>query len=136
MQLFWKETKGILTKTPSKTCYGDIPFSPGTVGVSASFGSTGEMFQGFPGDPDSRGSSSPSLESQYLSSVESFGSPPTTSAPQTPSVSVVGLTVKEDTFYLPPAYSSHHHHHHVPVSQPTQDTSGPQHNSSKGMIRR
>uniref|UniRef100_A0A8C1NEF5 FBJ murine osteosarcoma viral oncogene homolog B n=1 Tax=Cyprinus carpio TaxID=7962 RepID=A0A8C1NEF5_CYPCA len=82
MQLFWKETKGILTKTPSKTCYGDIPFSPGTVGVSASFGSTGEMFQGFPGDPDSRGSSSPSLESQYLSSVESFGSPPTTSAPQ------------------------------------------------------
>lgn len=61
---------------------GDIPFSPGTVGVSASLGSTGEMFQGFPGDPDSRGSSSPSLESQYLSSVESFGSPPTTSAPQ------------------------------------------------------
>ncbi len=40
------------------------------------------MFQGFPGDPDSRGSTSPSLESQYLSSVESFGSPPTTSAPQ------------------------------------------------------
>lgn len=63
---------------------GDIPFSPGTVGVAASFGSTGDMFQGFPGDPDtgSRGSSSPSLESQYLSSVESFGSPPTTSAPQ------------------------------------------------------
>ncbi|KAK9959090.1 hypothetical protein ABG768_011170 [Culter alburnus] len=84
MQLFWKETKGILTKTPSKTYYGDIPFSPGTVGVSASLGSTGEMYQGFPGDPDtgSRGSSSPSLESQYLSSVESFGSPPTTSAPQ------------------------------------------------------
>ncbi|XP_016429971.1 protein FosB [Sinocyclocheilus rhinocerous] len=91
MQLFWKETKGILTKTPSITCYGDIPFSPGTVGVSASFGSTGEMFQGFPGDPDtgSRGSSSPSLESQYLSSVESFGSPPTTSAPQE-CVSVTG----------------------------------------------
>ncbi|XP_051512339.1 protein FosB-like isoform X1 [Myxocyprinus asiaticus] len=84
MQLFWKETKGILTKTPSKTFYGDIPFSPGTVGVSASLGSSREMFQGFPGDPDtgSRGSSSPSLESQYLSSVESFGSPPTTSAPQ------------------------------------------------------
>ncbi|XP_050991738.1 protein fosB isoform X2 [Labeo rohita] len=84
MQLFWKETKGNFTKTQSKTCYGDIPFSPGTVGVSASLGSTGEMFQGFPGDPDtgSRGSSSPSLESQYLSSVESFGSPPTTSAPQ------------------------------------------------------
>ncbi|XP_067275150.1 protein fosB isoform X2 [Pseudorasbora parva] len=84
MQLFWKETKGIFTKNPSKTCYGDIPFSPGTVGVSVCLGSTGEMFQGFPGDPDtgSRGSSSPSLESQYLSSVESFGSPPTTSAPQ------------------------------------------------------
>ncbi|XP_052008688.1 protein fosB isoform X1 [Xyrauchen texanus] len=83
MQLFWNETKGILTKTPSKKFYGDIPFSPGTVGVSASLGSTGEMFQGFPGDPDtgSRGSSSPSLESQYLSSVESFGSPPTTGAP-------------------------------------------------------
>ncbi|KTF78865.1 hypothetical protein cypCar_00039989 [Cyprinus carpio] len=113
MQLFWKETKGILTKTPNKTCYGDIPFSPGTVGVSASLGSTGEMFQGFPGDPDtgSRGSSSPSFESQYLSSVESFGSPPTTSAPQ------------EDTFYLPPAYSSHHHH--VPVSQPTQTQPAP-----------
>uniref|UniRef100_A0A3Q2DQD3 FBJ murine osteosarcoma viral oncogene homolog B n=1 Tax=Cyprinodon variegatus TaxID=28743 RepID=A0A3Q2DQD3_CYPVA len=42
------------------------------------------MYQGFPGDPDSgsRGSSSPSIESQYLSSVDSFGSPPTTSAPQ------------------------------------------------------
>uniref|UniRef100_A0A3B1JNZ6 FBJ murine osteosarcoma viral oncogene homolog B n=1 Tax=Astyanax mexicanus TaxID=7994 RepID=A0A3B1JNZ6_ASTMX len=42
------------------------------------------MFQGFPGDLDtgSRGSSSPSAESQYLSSVDSFGSPPTTSAPQ------------------------------------------------------
>uniref|UniRef100_A0A3B4YBC0 FBJ murine osteosarcoma viral oncogene homolog B n=1 Tax=Seriola lalandi dorsalis TaxID=1841481 RepID=A0A3B4YBC0_SERLL len=42
------------------------------------------MYQGFPGDPDSgsRGSSSPSIESQCLSSVDSFGSPPTTSAPQ------------------------------------------------------
>uniref|UniRef100_A0A3Q3GZB6 FBJ murine osteosarcoma viral oncogene homolog B n=1 Tax=Kryptolebias marmoratus TaxID=37003 RepID=A0A3Q3GZB6_KRYMA len=42
------------------------------------------MYQGFPGDPDSgsRGSSSPSIESQYLSSVDSFGSPPTTIAPQ------------------------------------------------------
>lgn len=43
------------------------------------------MYQGFPGEPDSgsRGSSSPSIESQYLSSVDSFGSPPTTSsAPQ------------------------------------------------------
>lgn len=48
------------------------------------------MYQGFPGDPDngSRGSSSPSIESQYLSSVDSFGSPPTTSAPQ------VGLTIE------------------------------------------
>uniref|UniRef100_A0A4W5NWY3 FBJ murine osteosarcoma viral oncogene homolog B n=1 Tax=Hucho hucho TaxID=62062 RepID=A0A4W5NWY3_9TELE len=36
------------------------------------------MFQGFPGDFDSvsRGSSSPSIESQYFSSVDSFGSPP------------------------------------------------------------
>ncbi|TNN80433.1 Protein fosB [Liparis tanakae] len=42
------------------------------------------MYKGFPGDPDSgsRGSSSPSIESQYFSSVDSFGSPPTTSAPQ------------------------------------------------------
>uniref|UniRef100_G3P5Q3 FBJ murine osteosarcoma viral oncogene homolog B n=1 Tax=Gasterosteus aculeatus TaxID=69293 RepID=G3P5Q3_GASAC len=42
------------------------------------------MYQGFPGDLDSgsRGSSSPSIESQYFSSVDSFGSPPTTSAPQ------------------------------------------------------
>lgn len=47
-------------------------------------------------------------------------------SPQMPSVSVVGLTVKEDTFYLPPAYSSHHHHHHhVPVSQPTQTQPAP-----------
>ncbi|NXL68887.1 FOSB protein, partial [Chordeiles acutipennis] len=37
------------------------------------------MFQGFPGDYDSgsRCSSSPSVESQYLSSVDSFGSPVT-----------------------------------------------------------
>ena len=35
------------------------------------------MYQGFPGDYDSgsRCSSSPSAESQYLSSVDSFGSP-------------------------------------------------------------
>ncbi|KAG7483928.1 hypothetical protein MATL_G00043530 [Megalops atlanticus] len=41
------------------------------------------MFQGFPGDLDSGSlcSSSPSTESHYLSSVDSFGSPPTT-APQ------------------------------------------------------
>ncbi|XP_036440752.1 protein fosB isoform X1 [Colossoma macropomum] len=101
MQLFWKETKGILTESSSKSCYalpesapqqrrishwltGDVPFSPGALGFSAPLGSAGEMFQGFPGDLDtgSRGSSSPSAESQYLSSVDSFGSPPTTSAPQ------------------------------------------------------
>uniref|UniRef100_A0A8C6SFZ0 FBJ murine osteosarcoma viral oncogene homolog B n=1 Tax=Neogobius melanostomus TaxID=47308 RepID=A0A8C6SFZ0_9GOBI len=43
------------------------------------------MYQGFPGEPDSgsSGSSSPSIESQYLSSVDSFGSLTTnTSAPQ------------------------------------------------------
>lgn len=44
-------------------------------------------------------------------------------SPQAASVSVVGLTVKEDSFYLPPAYSSHHHH--VPVSQPTQTQPAP-----------
>ncbi|XP_072551624.1 protein FosB isoform X2 [Salminus brasiliensis] len=84
MQLFWKETKGILSESSSKSCYGDVPFSPGAVSFSVPLGSAGEMFQGFPGDLDtgSRGSSSPSAESQYLSSVDSFGSPPTTSAPQ------------------------------------------------------
>lgn len=43
-----------------------------------------EMFQAFPGDYDSgsRCSSSPSAESQYLSSVDSFGSPPTAAASQ------------------------------------------------------
>ena len=42
------------------------------------------MFGGFSGDIDSgsRESSSPSIESQYISSLDSFGSPPTTSAPQ------------------------------------------------------
>ncbi|XP_039624079.1 protein fosB isoform X1 [Polypterus senegalus] len=42
------------------------------------------MYQGFPGDFDSgsRGSSSPSAESQYLSSVDSFGSPPATTTAQ------------------------------------------------------
>ncbi|XP_062860499.1 protein fosB isoform X2 [Trichomycterus rosablanca] len=83
MQLFWKDTKGILTDSSSKSCYGDVPFSPGTGGFSFPLGSAGEMFQGFPGDPDSsRGSSSPSVESHYLSSVDSFGSPSTTTAPQ------------------------------------------------------
>ncbi|KPP72413.1 protein fosB-like, partial [Scleropages formosus] len=63
---------------------GDIALFPGTASVSASFCSPGEMFQGFPGDLDSgsRGSSSPSIESQYLSSVDSFGSPPTTTSAQ------------------------------------------------------
>uniref|UniRef100_A0A3P8U746 FBJ murine osteosarcoma viral oncogene homolog B n=1 Tax=Amphiprion percula TaxID=161767 RepID=A0A3P8U746_AMPPE len=53
------------------------------------------MYQGFPGDPDSgsRGSSSPSIESQYLSSVDSFGSPPTTSAPQCGGLSMPGSFV-------------------------------------------
>ncbi|CAF97431.1 unnamed protein product [Tetraodon nigroviridis] len=53
------------------------------------------MYQGFPGDPDngSRGSSSPSIESQYLSSVDSFGSPPTTSAPQECVSAGAGLTI-------------------------------------------
>lgn len=43
-----------------------------------------EMFQAFPGDYDSgsRCSSSPSAESQYLSSVDSFGSPPAATASQ------------------------------------------------------
>ncbi|XP_020835791.1 protein FosB isoform X1 [Phascolarctos cinereus] len=42
------------------------------------------MFQAFPGDYDSasRCSSSPSAESQYLSSVDSFGSPTTAAASQ------------------------------------------------------
>ncbi|XP_070686047.1 protein FosB isoform X2 [Pempheris klunzingeri] len=87
MQLFWKETKST---------------SPGNRkeirnGVVFSLGPSGEMYQGFPGDPDSgsRGSSSPSIESQYHSSVDSFGSPPTTSAPQEcvsagPGLSIVG----------------------------------------------
>ncbi|XP_029923626.1 protein FosB isoform X1 [Myripristis murdjan] len=84
MQLFWKETKSILPGNSKKTSIGDIALSPGTVGVPHSLGPFGEMYQGFPGDLDSgsRGSSSPSIESQYLSSVDSFGSPPTTSAPQ------------------------------------------------------
>lgn len=42
------------------------------------------MYQGFPGDYDSgsRCSSSPSAESQYLSSVDSFGSPAAAAAAQ------------------------------------------------------
>ncbi|XP_070761314.1 protein FosB isoform X1 [Enoplosus armatus] len=84
MQLFWKETKSISTGNNKKISNGDIALSPATAGVAFSLGPSGEMYQGFPGDPDSgsRGSSSPSIESQYLSSVDSFGSPPTTSGPQ------------------------------------------------------
>ncbi|XP_061639267.1 protein fosB isoform X3 [Phyllopteryx taeniolatus] len=74
MQLFWKDTRSASPGNSDKT----------SKGAKLSLGPRGEMYQGFPGDPDSgsRGSSSPSIESQYLSSVDSFGSPPTTSAPQ------------------------------------------------------
>ncbi|XP_047450525.1 protein fosB isoform X2 [Mugil cephalus] len=95
MQLFWKETKSISPGNIKKIYNGDIPLSPVTAGVSFSFGPPGEMYQGFPGDPDtgSRGSSSPSIESQYLSSVDSFGSPPTTSAPQECVSAGAGLSI-------------------------------------------
>ncbi|XP_029964319.1 protein FosB isoform X2 [Salarias fasciatus] len=85
MQLFWKETKSILPEN-NKTIHKGVAFS---------FGPPGEMYQGFPGDPDSgsRGSSSPSIESQYLSSVDSFGSPPTTSAPQECASAGAGLSI-------------------------------------------
>ncbi|XP_056139614.1 protein fosB isoform X2 [Lampris incognitus] len=84
MQLFWKETKSFSPENSKKTNGGDIALLTGTVGFPVSFTPSGEMFQGFPGDLDSgsRGSSSPSIESQYLSSVDSFGSPPATTAPQ------------------------------------------------------
>ncbi|XP_035647483.1 protein FosB-like isoform X2 [Oncorhynchus keta] len=76
MQLFWKETKSILPEQNKELINGDVTLIPATIGFS--LGSSGVMFQGFPGDFDtiSRGSSSPSIESQYLSSVDSFGSPP------------------------------------------------------------
>ncbi|XP_028276249.1 protein FosB isoform X3 [Parambassis ranga] len=95
MQLFWKETKSISPGNNRKFSYGDIALSPVTAGVSFSLGPSGEMYQGFPGDPDSgsRGSSSPSIESQYLSSVDSFGSPPTTSAPQECVSAGAGLSI-------------------------------------------
>ncbi|KAJ8368976.1 hypothetical protein SKAU_G00090040 [Synaphobranchus kaupii] len=84
MQLVWRGTENISPEYSKKVNKGDINLFPGTAGASVSLGFAGEMFQGFPGDLDSgsRGSSSPSIESQYLSSVDSFGSPPTTSAPQ------------------------------------------------------
>ncbi|KAJ8385047.1 hypothetical protein AAFF_G00195770 [Aldrovandia affinis] len=84
MQLVWRGTDTIPSEYSKKTSKGDIALFPGTARASVSLGFAGEMFQGFPGDIDSgsRGSSSPSIESQYLSSVDSFGSPPTTGAPQ------------------------------------------------------
>ncbi|XP_042342522.1 protein fosB isoform X2 [Plectropomus leopardus] len=95
MQLFWKETKSISPGNSKKISSGDIALSLVTAGVAFSLGPSGEMYQGFPGDPDSgsRGSSSPSLESQYLSSVDSFGSPPTTSAPQECVSAGAGLSI-------------------------------------------
>ncbi|KAM9319000.1 protein FosB isoform 3-T3 [Pholidichthys leucotaenia] len=94
MQLFWKETKSISPGNNDKffNAAADAALSPG---VAFSRGSPGEMYQGFPGDPDSgsRGSSSPSLESQHLSSVDSFGSPPTTSAPQECVSAGAGLSI-------------------------------------------
>ncbi|XP_057694711.1 protein fosB isoform X2 [Corythoichthys intestinalis] len=84
MQLFWKDTR---SNSPgnSETSNGSKPL----------LGPRGEMYQGFPGDPDSgsRGSSSPSIESQYLSSVDSFGSPPTTNAPQECASAPAGLSI-------------------------------------------
>ncbi|XP_030008829.1 protein FosB isoform X3 [Sphaeramia orbicularis] len=84
MQLFWKDTRSISPGNHKKIGKGDVALSPITAGFPISLDPSGEMYQGFPGDPDSgsRGSSSPSVESHYLSSVDSFGSPPTTSAPQ------------------------------------------------------
>uniref|UniRef100_A0A1A7W7U5 FBJ murine osteosarcoma viral oncogene homolog B n=1 Tax=Iconisemion striatum TaxID=60296 RepID=A0A1A7W7U5_9TELE len=94
MQLFWKETKTI-SPGLNKKIHGDIGRSLVPAGVAFSFGPPGEMYQGFPGDLDSgsRGSSSPSIESQYLSSVDSFGSPPTTSAPQECVSAGAGLSI-------------------------------------------
>ncbi|XP_034556563.1 protein fosB isoform X2 [Notolabrus celidotus] len=95
MQLFWKETKSISPGNINKISIGDIAPPLVAAGVSFSFDPSGEMYQGFPGDPDSgsRGSSSPSIESQYLSSVDSFGSPPTTSAPQECVSAGAGLSI-------------------------------------------
>ncbi|XP_059187504.1 protein fosB [Centropristis striata] len=95
MQLFWKETKSISPGNSKNISNGDIALSLITAGVAFSLGPSGEMYQGFPGDPDSgsRESSSPSIESQYLSSVDSFGSPPTTSAPQECTSAGAGLSI-------------------------------------------
>ncbi|XP_033832659.1 protein fosB isoform X1 [Periophthalmus magnuspinnatus] len=88
MQLFWKETRSI-SPGYNKKLTGDTSL------CTVATGSPWEMYQGFPGDPDSgsRGSSSPSIESQYLSSVDSFGSPPTTSAPQECVSAGAGLSI-------------------------------------------
>ncbi|KAM8854269.1 protein FosB isoform 2-T3 [Synchiropus picturatus] len=91
MQLFWKEIKS--NSSGNKQCIiGDLQLSAGAL---LPLSPPGEMYQGFPGDPDSgsRGSSSPSIESQYLSSVDSFGSPPTTSAPQECGSAGAGLSI-------------------------------------------
>ncbi|XP_063763065.1 protein fosB isoform X2 [Eleginops maclovinus] len=97
MQLFWKETKSILPGNCKKISNSNTAHSLEdlTAGVLLSLGPSGEMYQGFPGDPDSgsRGSSSPSIESQYLSSVDSFGSPPTTGAPQECVSAGAGLSI-------------------------------------------
>jgi len=79
---------------------GDVAVSPGTIGFTADLllASPGVMFQGFPGDLDSgsRESSSPSIESQYISSVDSFGSPATTSAPQVSFIDTFSLHVNHN----------------------------------------
>ncbi|XP_041850835.1 protein fosB isoform X2 [Melanotaenia boesemani] len=95
MQLFWKETKTISPGNNKKIGNGDSTRSLVTAGVAFPLGPCGEMYQGFPGEPDSGslGSSSPSIESQYLSSVDSFGSPPTTSAPQECVSAGTGLSI-------------------------------------------
>ncbi|XP_061916240.1 protein fosB isoform X2 [Entelurus aequoreus] len=85
MQLFWKDSRSSSAENSNNSIKGaTLPFGP-----------PGEMYQGFPGDHDSgsRGSSSPSIESQYLSSVDSFGSPPTTSAPQECVSAGAGLSI-------------------------------------------
>ncbi|XP_061734159.1 protein fosB isoform X2 [Nerophis ophidion] len=79
MQLFWKDSRSSSAENSK----------------NSNNGAPGEMYQGFPGDHDSgsRGSSSPSIESQYLSSVDSFGSPPTTTAPQDCVSAGAGLSI-------------------------------------------
>ncbi|XP_040051539.2 protein FosB isoform X1 [Gasterosteus aculeatus] len=95
MQLFWKDTKSISSGNCKNISNGDLALSLLAEGVTFPLGPSGEMYQGFPGDLDSgsRGSSSPSIESQYFSSVDSFGSPPTTSAPQECVSAGAGLSI-------------------------------------------